>query len=41
MKNLGGINKLAKWSWRFAVERGALWNEVSLAGWALGGEDEE
>ena len=30
VKNHGGLNKalLAKWRWRFVVERGSLWNRV-------------
>ena len=30
MKNLVSLNEglLYRWSWLFAVERGALWNEV-------------
>ena len=30
VKNLSVLNKalLCKWSWRFAIERGAFWNQV-------------
>ena len=30
MKNLSWLNKalLSKWCWRFATERGTLWNKV-------------
>ena len=30
IKNLGWLNKAlhSKWCWRFATERGTLWNEV-------------
>ena len=30
VKDLGDLNKvlLAKWSWQFANEKGALWNDV-------------
>ena len=33
VKDLGCLNKalLSKWSWRFAVEKAALWNDVIIA----------
>ena len=40
VKNMSWLNKalLSKWHWRFAIERGSLWNEVIRGKW---GEREE